>query len=257
MLRKLFPSRRATAAVPRSKGLIPSGQRIYAIGDIHGRLDLLDDLLGRIDADDARRPATQTMLLFLGDLIDRGPQSAQVVERLMDLKRARPDTRLLLGNHEEVFLAVLANDVDALKFFCRIGGRETILSYGFTEEEYQNLDYPELLEQLLPLVPAAHRAFLEGFEDMIILGDYAFVHAGVRPLEALDRQKASDLRWIRREFLDHRGGFEKVIVHGHTISEEVEIFPHRIGLDTGAYASGLLSAMGFEGGERWLVQVRS
>ncbi|RYE03311.1 MAG: serine/threonine protein phosphatase [Sphingomonadales bacterium] len=254
MLRKLFPSR--GAAAPPSAGSVLPGQRIYAIGDIHGRLDLLDDLLKAIDADDATRPEAETMLLFLGDLIDRGPQSAQVVERLLDLKRARPTTRLLLGNHEEVFLTVLAGDIEALKFFCRIGGRETILSYGFSEAEYHQLDYSELLAQLLPRVPAAHRTFLESFEDLIVMGDYAFVHAGVRPSEGLDRQKASDLRWIRREFLEHRGGFEKVIVHGHTISDEVEILPHRIGLDTGAYASGLLSAMGFEGSERWLVQAR-
>lgn len=254
MFRKLFASRRDSGATPA--GSIPAGQRIYAVGDIHGRLDLLEVLLAKIDADDAARPGAETILLFLGDLIDRGPQSAQVVERLMQFKRARPATRLLLGNHEEVFLTVLSGDLEALKFFCRIGGRETILSYGFSEAEYLELGYPELLAELLPRVPAAHREFLESCEDMIVVGDYAFVHAGIKPGEGLDRQKASDLRWIRREFLEHRGGFEKVIVHGHTISDEVEALPHRIGLDTGAYASGLLSAMGFEGSERWLVQAR-
>lgn len=254
MISKFF-SRRARSA-SALKGSIPAGKRVYAIGDIHGRLDLLETLLAQIERDDRDRGPAETQYIFLGDLIDRGPHSAQVVERLIDLKRDRPTTRLLLGNHEEVFLAVLADDLDAVKFFCRIGGRETIFSYGFTEEEYQQLDYPELLERVIARVPAEHRSFLDSFEDMIIIGDYAFVHAGIRPTEALDQQKTSDLRWIRREFLEHRGGFEKVVVHGHTITEDVEIFPHRIGLDTGAYASGLLSAMGFEGGERWLVQSR-
>lgn len=254
MISKLFSRRGRTASA--LKGSIPAGKRVYAIGDIHGRLDLLDILLAQIERDDRDRGPAETQYIFLGDLIDRGPHSAQVVERLMDLKRDRPTTRLLLGNHEEVFLAVLESNLDAVKFFCRIGGRETILSYGFTEDEYRHLDYAELLDQVIARVPATHRAFLESFEDMIIIGDYAFVHAGVNPMEALDRQKTSDLRWIRREFLEHRGGFEKVVVHGHTITEDVEIFPHRIGLDTGAYASGLLSAMGFEGDERWLIQSR-
>lgn len=251
MFRKLFSSRSDTGSSPA--GSIPPGQRIYAIGDIHGRFDLLEDLLAKIEADSATRPETETMLLFLGDLIDRGPESAQVVERLRRLKAAGANVRLLLGNHEEVFLTSLSGDVKALKFFCRIGGQETVLSYGFTEEEYRQLGYDELLEQLIARVPPEHRAFLETFEDMIIVGDYAFVHAGVRPETALAEQKISDLRWIRGDFLSHRKPLEKIIVHGHSITDDVEETAHRIGLDTGAYASGKLTAMGFEGSERWII----
>lgn len=254
MFGQLFRRRSATPALV---GNVPAGQRIYAIGDIHGRLDLLDALLARIAADDAMRGACQSQLIFLGDLIDRGPSSAQVVSRAIEVAEGPWGCRFLLGNHEEVFLKALAGDLKALAFFIRIGGRQTILSYGFSEEEYQRCDYPELHAMLVERVPETHRAFLSGFEDLITVGDYAFVHAGVRPGQALESQRASDLRWIRHEFLDHRDGFEKIIVHGHTISDDVEILPNRIGLDTGAYASGKLTAMGFEGEERWVLDTAS
>lgn len=250
MIGQLF-RRRSPAPLPR--GRVPAGQRIYAIGDIHGRLDLLDALLGTIEADDAKRGPAQSRIIFLGDLIDRGPSSAQVVARAMEVAAGTWNCQFLLGNHEEVFLKVLAGDLKALSFFVRIGGRETILSYGVTEDEYRDSDYPELYELLVRRVPASHIQFLSGFEDLVVVGDFAFVHAGVKPGQALVDQRASDLRWIRREFLDHTSGFEKIIVHGHTITEEVEVRQHRIGIDTGAYSSGKLTAMGFEADERWVL----
>lgn len=251
MIGQLF---RRRSAAPVLVGAVPMGQRIYAIGDIHGRLDLLNALFDAIEADDAARAPSQSHLIFLGDLIDRGPSSAHVVSRALEINAVRWNCRFLLGNHEEVFLTALSGDLKALKFFNRIGGRETILSYGVTEDEYNNLDYPELLALLIERVPAEHRAFIETFEDMIILGDYAFVHAGIRPEMPLAVQKASDLRWIRGDFLEFRGQLEKIIVHGHTISDNVVEQPHRIGLDTGGFASGKLSAMGFEGSQRWVLQ---
>ncbi|WP_448663720.1 metallophosphoesterase [Sphingomonas sp. CJ20] len=234
-------------------GSIPPAQRIYAIGDIHGRLDLLDALLAQIAQDESSRGPAETSIIFLGDLVDRGPASAQVIDRAIQVTRERPTTRCLLGNHEEVFLKSIRGDLKALAFFCRIGGRETILSYGLSEQTYQNCDYPELLDMLQAAIPPAHVAFLEQCEDLIVVGDYAFVHAGVHPGESLALQKPQQLRWIRDEFLNHRRPLEKIIVHGHTISESVEIGPHRIGLDTGAYVSGKLTAMGFEGQERWVL----
>lgn len=251
MLRKLFSSRRS-AAVPI--GEIPAGQRIYAIGDIHGRLDLLDALLAKIATDEAARGGQPAALIFLGDLVDRGPESAGVVDRVIALQELRHGTRVMLGNHEEVFLTALKGDLKALKFFNRIGGRETILSYGVSEKEYNELDYPELLDLMVARVPAKHIAFLESLEDLIIVGDYAFVHAGVRPETPLAQQKASDLRWIRGDFTEYQGVLEKIVVHGHTIAEDVVQSGHRIGLDTGAFASGKLTAMGFEGRERWILQ---
>lgn len=253
MLSRFFP--RGGRRKP-GYGQVPQGIRIYAIGDVHGRLDLLDELLLKIDADDRSRPTIETHLIFLGDLIDRGPHSAQVIQRALELHRNRQNTRFLLGNHEEVFLKAIRGDLKALAFFIRIGGKETILSYGISETTYREKDYPELLDMLLTYIPPQHLRFLEEFEDLMVYGDYAFVHAGIRPGEPLDQQKGSDLRWIRHAFLDHRSPLEKIIVHGHTISDEVEILDHRIGLDTGAYASGRLSAMGFENGQRWILQAQ-
>lgn len=250
MIGQLF---RRRSAAPTPEGRVPVGQRIYAIGDVHGRLDLLEALLEAIQADDARRGPAQSRIIFLGDLIDRGPHSAQVVARAMQVAAGPGHCQFLLGNHEEVFLAAMSGDLKALAFFIRIGGRETILSYGISEEEYRSCDFPELHALLTERVPASHIEFLQGFEDLIIIGDFAFVHAGVKPGQALAAQRTSDLRWIRREFLDHNDGFEKIIVHGHTITENVEVRSHRIGIDTGAYSSGKLTAMGFEAGDRWVL----
>ena len=230
---------------------VPDGLRVYAIGDIHGRLDLLDSLLFRIEADERMRGAARTQLIFLGDLIDRGPDSAGVVQRALEIEQSGPPARFLMGNHEEVFLKALGGSLEALRFFVKIGGRATILSYGFDEEEYASLDYDELLPELIARVPAEHVAFLQRFEDQIAIGDYLFVHAGIRPRVALEEQTGGDLRWIRSEFLDYRGMHGPIVVHGHTITEDVEERPNRIGIDTGAFASGRLTALGLEAGERW------
>jgi serine/threonine protein phosphatase 1 len=230
---------------------VPDGVRIYAIGDIHGRLDLLDDLLFRIDVDDRARGGARTQLIFLGDLVDRGPDSAGVVQRALELKQSGRAVRFLMGNHEEVFLKTLRGSLEALRFFVKIGGRNTILSYGFDESEYGQLDYAELLPELIARVPPEHVAFLGSFEDRIAIGDYLFVHAGIRPRVPLEEQSGGDLRWIRSEFLDFRGDHGCVVVHGHTITDDVEERGNRIGIDTGAFASGHLTALGLEGGERW------
>lgn len=232
---------------------VPDGARVYAVGDIHGRLDLLDRLLDDIAADDARRGAARTEIVFLGDLVDRGPDSAGVVERLRGFASGPAPSRFLMGNHEEVFLRVLAGDAKAMRFFLRIGGRATVVSYGFDEVEYASLDFETLTERLIERVPASHVAFLSAFEEMIELGDYLFVHAGIRPGVDLAAQKASDLRWIREDFLDCRDDHGKLVVHGHSITDDVDLKPNRIGIDTGAFDSGRLTAIGLEGAERWFL----
>jgi serine/threonine protein phosphatase 1 len=253
MLKKLLKVGRSTATPPTA---IPEGERVYAVGDVHGCADLVDQLLARIDADDRARTPARTTIIFLGDLVDRGPASAAVIERLRVLAEERPETRFLLGNHEEVFLEALKGEPKALRMFCRIGGRETIMSYGVDAAEYDRMDYEELHAAMQAHVPAGHQAFLERFENMVTIGDYAFVHAGVRPGTELTAQRGADLRWIRNPFLDHDRPLEKMVVHGHTISDGLDEQVHRIGVDTGAYETGILTALGLEGTTRWTVQAR-
>jgi serine/threonine protein phosphatase 1 len=250
VLKRLFAAARKPEPATHR---IPSGQRVYAVGDIHGRLDLLDDLLSRIDRDDAERAPATTTLIFLGDLVDRGPQSSGVVDRLMRLRALGRNVHFLMGNHEEVFLLAAAGDVQAMRLFVRIGGMETILSYGVSEEEYRTTDFEELTALFAKRVSPEHVAFISSFEDYLEIGDYLFVHAGLRPGVALDEQKPSDLRWIRDDFLLHGDDFGHVVVHGHSITEAVDVRPNRIGIDTGAYESGRLTAIGLEGAERWFL----
>lgn len=253
MLSRLFKT--SVAKRPIDTARVPEGQRVYAIGDIHGRNDLFGQLLEQINADDLHRGPADTTLILLGDLMDRGADSADVIETAMRLKASGAKIRFLMGNHEEVFVqACRKNSEKMTRYLLRIGGESTILSYPITRAEYLKLDMEQLTQRLQTLVPEEHLQFLESFEDQIIIGDYAFVHAGVRPGVPLAEQKRSDMRWIREEFLDHEGDFEKVIVFGHSIARDVDEGASRIGIDTGAYASDKLTAVGLEGGERWYLQ---
>lgn len=253
MLGRLF--KKAAISRPIDTARIPDGMRVYAIGDIHGRSDLLRMLLGRIAADNKARPSADTHIVFLGDLVDRGTDSAGVIDTAIALKNSGRNVRFLMGNHEEVFVrACRERDPKTTRFFLRIGGEATVLSYPITRAEYMALDMEQLSERLTTLVPEEHLAFIENFEDQIVIGDYVFVHAGIRPGISLSEQKPSDLRWIREEFVKQRGDLEKVVVYGHTIYDEVEERGSRIGIDTGAYASDKLTALALEGGERWYLQ---
>jgi serine/threonine protein phosphatase 1 len=145
-------------------------------------------------------------------------------------------------------------DREMLRHFIKHGGRETILSYGIKRRRYDELTVKELQGQLAALVPAKHRKFLSKFEDMIVAGDYVFVHAGINPRRPIDAQKQSDLRWIRDRFLKHKGPLSHVVVHGHTIFEDVDAVEHRIGIDTGAFRTGRLTALALEGDSRRTIQ---
>lgn len=253
MISRLF--KRTPALRPIDTATVPDGRRIYAIGDIHGRNDLFIDLLEKIEADDTARGAADTQIILLGDLVDRGPDSAGVIDTAIALKVRRPNTAFLMGNHEEVFVAACRKyDAKTLRFFIRIGGEATIMSYPISRTEYLGLDMEQLCRRLTTLIPEEHLAFLEIFEDQIIIGDYAFVHAGIRPGVPLSEQKTSDLRWIREEFVAQRGDLEKVIIYGHTIYDDIDERGSRIGIDTGAYDTGKLTAIGLEGGDRWYLQ---
>jgi serine/threonine protein phosphatase 1 len=232
----------------------PRGRRAYAIGDVHGRLDLLEEMLALIEADNGRRPRARTTIVFLGDLIDRGPESAGVVERLRAYRPAFASTLFLMGNHEEVLLRVLRGEIQLLADWLQFGGAETLRSYGVDPGELRAMRSAEALELLRRKIPAEHVEFLSNFVDSASFGSYLFVHAGIRPGIALASQAPEDLRWIREPFLSDDSDHGHVVVHGHSISSEVELRHNRIGLDTGAYRSGILSALGIDAGERWLLQ---
>jgi serine/threonine protein phosphatase 1 len=247
----MFWKRKSKPAPPmRDSFAIPDGRRVYAIGDIHGRDDLFAKLIGLIRADNAARDHAEVTLILLGDLVDRGPQSAEVVERAIRLKDEFPDTRLLIGNHEECFLAALTGDVRRLRYFMRIGGDATVRSYWKDEATFVEASFEEVAERLPAIVPFEHVQFLGGGEDVVEIGDYIFVHAGIRPGVPIGKQSLGDLRWIREEFLDDERDHGAIIVHGHTIYDEVDEWPNRIGIDTGAYKSGVLTAIVLEGTER-------
>jgi serine/threonine protein phosphatase 1 len=235
---------------------LPLGRRLYAIGDIHGRLDLLNDLLVRIEEDDSARGAAQTGIIFLGDLVDRGPESAAVVDRVRHLCAERPDTRCLAGNHEEIFLGAYDGDTDLLRLLLRAGGYETLLSYGMDAGEIDRASIAELAEMMVRDIPEPQIDFMRSLDDYLVEGDYLFVHAGIRPGVPLEQQTPRDLRWIRDPFLDHTANHGKFVVHGHTITEQVDERINRIGIDTGAYRTGRLTALGMEGGQRWIIDTR-
>lgn len=229
----------------------PRGGRAYAIGDIHGRLDLLETLLAAIDEDLERRPARKAVLVFLGDLIDRGPDSRGVVEKLRTFRHEMMRHYCLAGNHEEVLLRLLAGERGILDSWLKYGGAECLRSYGGDPESFASLSEGAALAAIRKAIPAEHTRFIASFADTLTFGDYLFVHAGIRPGVELSLQSQSDLRWIRSPFLDHEGEHGFVVVHGHTITEVVDSRHNRIGIDTGAYRTGTLTALVVEGCERW------
>ena len=231
---------------------VPAGERYYVIGDIHGRLDLFNALIDAIEDDNANAPGVITHVILLGDLIDRGPESAGVVERSRNWAKKRK-VRILAGNHEEMFLQSF-EDEEVLRHFLKHGGRETILSYGLPKKEYRSLALEELRARLPQIVSQEDREFIAQFEELIVAGDYVFVHAGIDPLVPLEEQRRSDLLWIRERFLKHKGAMTKTVVHGHTIFDGIEQKRQRIGIDTGAFRTGVLTALVLEGDTRRAIQ---
>lgn len=248
VLRQLF----RPDAPHRPPPAVPAGTRWYAVGDIHGRLDLFEELIAAIERDDAEAAPAQTSVVLLGDLVDRGPDSAGVVARARAWQAQRR-VHLLAGNHEEMFLYAL-EDRAVLRHFLRHGGRQTALSYGISRTEFDNATIEEVQALLVRAVPREDIRFLSAAKDYLVAGDYLFVHAGIAPGVPLAEQEPHHLRWIRDPFLDHEAPHDYFIVHGHTITEGVEHRPNRIGIDTGAYRSGTLTALVLEGTNRRTIQ---
>jgi serine/threonine protein phosphatase 1 len=237
-----------------SKPSGPKRRRAYVIGDVHGCLELLERLLSRIESEIREDPRHKTSIVFLGDLIDRGPDSASVIERLRTYSPPGASAHFIMGNHEEVMLRVLDGEGDLMESWLRFGGAETLRSYGLEPREISRLTPEEAVERVRNAVPKSHIEFLRHFADSISFGGYLFVHAGIRPGINLSEQAQSDLRWIRSPFLEDESDYGFVVVHGHTISNSVEVTSNRIGIDTGAFCTGTLTALAIDEGRKWLIQ---
>ncbi len=230
---------------------------VYAVGDIHGRFDLMVDLMRRILADKrACRPDTPAKLVLLGDYVDRGPQSREVLDAILELQPFRAfDLVTLKGNHEASMLRFLEEPAFG-STWASFGGTATLASYGVKAPRLQKDEdgWARARDLFAQQLPASHLALLKSLQTLHIIGDYAFVHAGVRPGVALSDQSEQDLLWIRSPFLDADAINEKVIVHGHTPSQAPYDGVSRIGVDTGAYATGVLTAVRLSGQDRRFLQ---
>ena len=226
----------------RPPSVLPEGVRIYAIGDVHGRADLLEQVFTRIDTHIAAHPVDYPIQVLVGDYIDRGPNSREVLDRLIG--RAKSSEMVLLkGNHETFVLEFLRNP-SMLQSWSQMGGLETLMSYGITPS--LNADakmQKELATTLQATLPKSHLILLQNLQSSFSCGGFFFAHAGARPGVPLTDQREADLLWIRDEFLLYEGKFEKIIVHGHTPVRVVDMRPNRINIDTGAYATGKLTCI--------------
>ena len=236
-------------AMPRLR----AGQRIYAVGDIHGRADLLKALLQRIRADLRHFPVPRAELIFLGDYISRGPDSAAVLDLLIKEAPRLPLTvTYLKGNHEDTLVSFLDGDLQMARTWLHYGGRAALSSYGIqpVSSEPPDEELLQLRATLREAIPENHQEFLSTLPVSAERDDYLFVHAGLRPGRALAEQTEHDLMWIREEFLVHTSCFERVVVHGHSPVALPELRRNRINVDTGAYASSILTSVVLTGSER-------
>jgi serine/threonine protein phosphatase 1 len=223
---------------------LPDNLRLYAVGDIHGRSDLLRAILARIAEEEEARPAAASHLIFLGDYIDRGPDTPGVIELLLHGLPDGMEADFLMGNHERLMLDALADD-RALPLWLANGG--PVVIEGYWEAARARGDKAVPRPDLASIIPPDHLMFFNSLRPSVQYGGYFFVHAGVRPSVPLDQQDLQDLLWIRRPFLEFDGNFGKVVVHGHTPSEAPVVRHNRIGIDTGAVFTGRLTALVLEG----------
>ena len=225
-----------------------SGMRLYIIGDVHGRADLLDQMVGQIRDDMARHGDVVSLTVTLGDYIDRGPDSRGVLERLSGNPFPTPYVGIK-GNHEALLEAFM-QDPNVANQWRRLGGLETLHSYGVPIKDLMvGKGYEKAAEALRAAIPQSHLQFLSALEPFVTIGKYYLCHAGVRPGVPLAEQNNEDLMWIRDEFLNSQVAFEKIIVHGHTPNEWPEVRANRVNLDTGAFATGRLTCLVIDGDE--------
>ncbi len=232
--------------VKKTRPRVPDGQRVYAVGDVHGRADLLSAIFARIDADLHARPIAESVQVFLGDYIDRGPHSREVLDLL--IARRRQHVVLCLKGNHETYAEQFLTTPSVLSDWRPVGGVSTLLSYGITPLAKDTpQEQQRVAEAFRQALPDSHRNFMQGLALSFTCGDFFFAHAGVRPGIPLRQQSRDDLLWIREEFLLHEDDFGKIVVHGHTPAREPEVRPNRINIDTGAYATGRLTCLILEG----------
>jgi serine/threonine protein phosphatase 1 len=250
MLRRLFNRKpRADAPVVTVPAGLPAGKVVWAVGDIHGRLDLLDRLLSAVVDSDQVGDGPIPTLVFLGDYIDRGSQSCGVIDRLVDLADDPAfETHFLKGNHEDKMLEFL-EDPSVGAAWCDYGGAQALESFGLKIPvlKHRPEGWTALSSDLAHRLTSRQRAFLESLEYSVSIGGYFFAHAGARPGVPLEDQSDHDLMWVRGSFLNSETRFERVVVHGHTPTDAPHIDHRRIGIDTRAYESGVLTAVRLEG----------
>lgn len=248
----LFAKLRKSAAETAAPS-VPEGRRVYCIGDIHGMAQLLEELHGLIRTDAADFSGART-IVYLGDYVDRGEQSREVIDMLIQRPLVGFEHVFLLGNHERAMMDFIERPEELISWL-GFGGRETLASYGMLVASIlSRQNAPELARRLDMSLPRSHREFLSSCASHWRCGDYYFVHAGIRPGTRLEQQELEDQLWIRGEFLGSSKDHGAVVVHGHSISTEVEMLPNRIGIDTGAFATGVLTCLVLEGEERRLLQ---
>lgn len=232
---------------------VPPGHRIYAVGDVHGRADLLRRMFQAIETDIASRPISNPVTLCLGDYVDRGPESREVIELLISASRSR-NLVCLKGNHEHVMLTVVGGEPSRVSSWMHMGGAETLRSYDVRVSPLRDRNgLAEACSRSVASIPHEHLTFLQALQPSAIFGDYFFCHAGVRPGIPLSQQAEEDLLWIRREFLENDDDHGKFVVHGHTPVQSPEVRSNRINIDTGAYLTDCLTCLVLEEAARFFL----
>lgn len=240
-----------------NKVLLPDNTRIYCIGDVHGCYDLLLKLMAQIK-DDAADFSGHIIIIYLGDFIDRGRFSKEVVDFILNDKVEKVDYIYLRGNHEQTLLDFLQEETVGRSWLA-YGGLATLASYNvhLTKIPSKIDDFISLQRQLRDNLPASHYRFFSETRLYYAIGEYFFVHAGINPFYSLAKQKPEEMLWIRDEFLNFNRAYEKIIVHGHTIVDTPKLFAHRIGIDTGAFASGILTCLVLQANQQRLIQTEA
>lgn len=240
VIERAFPPlvRKAWGILPNS---LPPSKRLVAIGDVHGRWDLLSTLIRAINAKISTLPDKQAKLIVLGDFIDRGPGSSQVVELLRKASGHYANFVVLRGNHEESFIAAAHGDGHAQKLWLTHGGQAMLQSFGI-EPPYEREDSFSFAARLREGIGIDVLEWMMDLPVQLYEPPYFFCHAGIRPGVPLHKQDQQDMLWIRREFMESTLDHKAIIVHGHNVVKDVQVHTNRISLDTGAYRSGNLSA---------------